>query len=197
MYEVKQEELVDALSEELKGKIKMPDWAKFVKTGIHKQRPPVKDDWWYVRAASILRQVAVRGPIGVSKLRYKYGGRKNRGMAPEHFYKASGKIIRTILQQLEDAKLVKQGQKGVHKGRVLTAQGKSLVFGTSQDLEKGSKPKKPAKKEKSKAEEKEAKEDKKAEKKDTKKSKKKKSSKKESKSDDKKESKEKKDSDKE
>jgi small subunit ribosomal protein S19e len=67
------------------------------------------------------------GPIGVSKLRSKYGGKKNRGMKPEKFYPASGKIIRTILQQLENAELVKKEEKGVHKGRIIAPKGVSLL----------------------------------------------------------------------
>jgi small subunit ribosomal protein S19e len=112
----------------------MPEWAKFVKTGVSKQRPPADLDWWFARAASILRAVENKGPIGVAKLKSKYGSKKNNGMAPEHFRKASGKIIRTILQQLETAKLLKQEAKGVHKGRVITPEGQKLLFGTSKEL---------------------------------------------------------------
>tara|TARA_Y100000310_G_C20672031_1_gene810811 strand:+ start:2259 stop:2627 length:369 start_codon:yes stop_codon:yes gene_type:complete len=103
-----------------------PAWSKVVKTGVHKERPPVQEDWWYVRAAAILQSVHRLGPVGVSKLRTKYGGRKNRGVKPEHHRKGSGSVIRKILQQLEAAKLIKQDQKGSHKGRVITKEGKAL-----------------------------------------------------------------------
>lgn len=126
--------LIENVAEKLKSVIDMPEWAKFVKTGSSKQRPPVNLDWWFVRAASILRTVDNKGPIGVAKLRSKYGGKINNGMAPEHFKKASGKIIRTILQQLENAMLVKQDVKEAHKGRVITSEGKKLLFGTSKEL---------------------------------------------------------------
>jgi len=121
--------LVSALSAELKNikEISAPEWAAFCKTGHHKQRPPVADDWWQTRAASILRAVAIKGPIGVSKLRTKYGSRKNRGVKPEAQRKASGNIIRKILQQLEAAKLIKQVEQGAHKGRSLTSEGKALI----------------------------------------------------------------------
>jgi len=136
MFKVSQEQLIKELSTELKPKIAMPEWAQFVKTGMHKERPPVDQDWWYMRAASVLRQVYLKGPIGVSKLKFKYGGRKtNRGMKPEKFFKGSGKIIRTILQQLEQAQLVQTEKKGLHKGRVLTPSGKSFVFQISKKLE--------------------------------------------------------------
>lgn len=102
-------------------------WSIFVKTGHHKERFPEDPDWWYVRAAAVLRSIAKLGPIGTQKLRTKYGGRKNRGHKPEAFYKASGSILRKILQQLETSALIKQVQKGAHKGRVLTAKGTSFL----------------------------------------------------------------------
>lgn len=129
IYEVKPEEFIEELSEELKNfkEIKAPVWAPFVKTGIFKEKPPVRDDWWHVRSAAILRSVAKLGPVGTSKLRKKYGGKKNRGVRPEHFYRGSGSIIRKVLQQLEKAGLVKQEAKGVHKGRVITPKAASLI----------------------------------------------------------------------
>ncbi len=121
--------LIEQLAEKLKAmpEIKPPEWAQFVKTGHFKERPPVKKDWWLVRAASVLNAIKKRGPIGVSKLRRRYGGKKNRGVKPEHFYKGSGSIIRKILQQLEKAELIKQTEKGIHKGRALTGKGQSLI----------------------------------------------------------------------
>ena len=111
----------------LQNQIKAPEWAPFVKTGTHKERPPQQKDWWHIRAASILRKVELLGPVGVNKLRTKYGGKKNRGAKPERFKKGSGNIIRKILQQLEQAQLLKQEKKNVHKGRILTAKGKQLL----------------------------------------------------------------------
>ena len=129
IYEVKPEEFIEELSEELKKfkEIKAPVWAPFVKTGVFKEKPPVRDDWWHVRSAAILRSVAKLGPVGTSKLRKKYGGKKNRGVRPEHFYRGSGSIIRKVLQQLEKAGLVKQEAKGIHKGRVITPKAASLM----------------------------------------------------------------------
>ncbi|MBI2208003.1 30S ribosomal protein S19e [Candidatus Woesearchaeota archaeon] len=129
IYDCEQSELVEKASEELKkvNAIKAPSWAAFVKTGVHKERPPVEGDWWHTRAASVLRQIYRKGPIGVSKLRTAYGGKKNRGYKTEHFYKGSGSILRKILQQLEAAGFVKKEEKNVHKGRVLTAAGKKFL----------------------------------------------------------------------
>jgi small subunit ribosomal protein S19e len=150
IYDVDQSELVDKAAEELKkiNEIKPPEWAIFVKTGVHKEGPPVNEDWWYTRVASVLRLVYKLGPIGVSKLRVKYGGKKNRGVKPERFYKGSGNIIRKILQQLEKIGFIKQEEKGKHKGRVITPKGKSFLDKLATQLIKGVKTeKKEAKKE--------------------------------------------------
>ena len=127
IYDKDTNELIAKASEELKKVIKAPEWAQFVKTGVHKERPPVEKDWFYKRAAAILRSVYIKGPIGTNKLRIKYGGRKNRGQAQEKFYRGSGNIIRKALQQLEEAGLIKKAEKGVHKGRMITPKGKSFL----------------------------------------------------------------------
>ena len=129
IYDCDLSELIEKTAEELKKieSIKPPVWATFVKTGVHKERPPVNKDWWYVRAASVLMKIYRLGPIGVSKLRIKYGGKPNRGTKTEHFYKGSGNIIRKIVQQLESEGFVKKDQQGKHKGRVIAAKGKKFL----------------------------------------------------------------------
>ncbi len=129
MFRKSPENLIKEVSEKLKKipEIQPPEWSRFVKTSHARDKPPVEQDWWYKRAASILRKVYILGPIGVSKLRTKYGGKKNRGMKPERTYKGSGKIIRTIFQQLEKAELITQPEKSKRKGRILTNKGKSLL----------------------------------------------------------------------
>lgn len=104
--------------------VRPPSWALFTKTGCFKERPPDNPDWWYYRAASILRKLYKAGrPLGLSELRREYGGRKNRGSAPERTYRAPGNAIRKILQQLERAQLVRK----TREGRILTPQGKALL----------------------------------------------------------------------
>lgn len=73
-----------------------------------------------LQVASIFRKIYIDGPVGIERLRTWYGGRKNRGHAPEHFYKAGGSIIRKALQQLEAAGFV---QKVPGEGRIVTPQG--------------------------------------------------------------------------
>lgn len=110
-------------------------WARFVKTGHHKERLPDNPDWWYYRSAALLRAIYKLGPLGTQKLRVKYGGKKNRGHKPEHFYKASGSIIRKILQQLEKAGLVKFVEEP-RKGRILTAKGISFLDRIAREIVK-------------------------------------------------------------
>ncbi len=90
--------------------IKTPEFMSYVKSGSGKMRPPAEEDFWYKRAASILRQLYIRKVVGVNRLRTRYGSLKNRGMQPEKFRRASGKIIRLILQQAEKAGLVEKAK---------------------------------------------------------------------------------------
>lgn len=129
---------IEKLAEELKKirTISPPEWASFVKTGMSKERPPVRADWWYIRAAAVLKAVEKLGPIGVSKLRTKYGGKKNRGHQPEKFFRASGNILRKVLQQLEKSGLVKQKEKSKDKGRIVTPLGKKLIINALKEAKK-------------------------------------------------------------
>lgn len=152
VYDVDARELIEQTAEQLKKeeKIKPPAWASFVKTGVHKQRLPVNKDWWYVRSAALLRSVYMLGPIGVSKLRTKYGGKKDRGHKPEKVFKGSGSIIRTALQQLGQAGYVKKQLKGQRKGRIITPEGKSLLDSLATQIMGPKKPTKKAKPKKTK-----------------------------------------------
>ena len=109
-----------------------PEWVDFVKSSSSKARPIDDVDFWYKRSASILRQIYRKDIIGVSRLKTRYGSKKNRGGKPERFRKAGGKIIRTILQQSDAAgftEIVKgiKGVKGKKPGRQLTEKGRSFM----------------------------------------------------------------------
>ena len=119
---------IPALAAALKSvpEFEVPEWANYVKTGVSRERPPAMDDFWHTRAASILRQLYIRGVVGVGKLRTRYGSKKDRGGKPDKFFKASGKIIRVILQQAEAAGLVEKVTRMQH-GRRLTPAGRDLL----------------------------------------------------------------------
>lgn len=126
--------LISAIAKDLNENksINAPEWAKFVKTGVHKERRPEDADWWYTRCASILRKVYIDGPVGLNSLRSYYGGKKDRGSEPEKFRKGSGSVIRTALHQLEDAGFIAK----IKEGRIITPEGKSFVDKASNIVKK-------------------------------------------------------------
>ncbi len=135
-YDVPADVLINRLSGYMKENIREiqpADWAGYVKTGSHVERAPQNPDWWYVRSASILRKLYMKGPVGVSRLRKEYGGRKRRGVRPAHFAKAGGNILRSILQQLEQAGLA---QKDGINGRVVSGKGRSLLDAMSTQIKR-------------------------------------------------------------
>lgn len=123
--EIPAEKLLSKLKEELKKikEIQPTEWSKFVKSGPHRERPPQQADFWYVRTASLLRRIYLDGPVGTERLRSYYGGRRQKGCKPAHFRKASGNIVRKILQQLEKAGFVEKAG----KGRKITSKGQKFL----------------------------------------------------------------------
>lgn len=124
--------LIEKAAEELKKVMKQPEWSRYIKTGVSRERPPENAEWWYMRAASVLRKVYVDGPVGVSRLRSFYGGLHRRGHKPAHFAKGGGKVLRAILQDLEKAGFVKQAEK--RKGRIITPAGQKFLDGTAKQV---------------------------------------------------------------
>lgn len=137
VYEIPPDVLIEKIALDLKdkGKLKMPEWAKFTKTGAHKEKPPQDNNWWWIRAASILRKTYTNGPVGTQRLRTVYGGKKNRGVRPERFYRAGGKIIRTILQDFDTMGFTEK----VKGGRKITSKGQSYLDKIATELAKKSK----------------------------------------------------------
>ncbi|MFO7792521.1 MAG: 30S ribosomal protein S19e [Candidatus Saliniplasma sp.] len=132
VHEVPPNKLIGDISEKLKdmNNIESPDWAPYVKTGVHKEKAPLEEDWWYKRVSAILRSVYVKGPIGISKLRGKYGGKQERGSKPSRVAKGSGSVVRTALKQLEDEGLIKKE----NKGRMITPEGQSLLDNSAYEI---------------------------------------------------------------
>lgn len=132
------EKYIPALALALKGieEFSAPEWSMFVKSGTSRQRPPMDNDFWYTRAASILRQLYIRGVLGVGRLRVKYGSRKDRGGRRGEFRKSSGKMIRVILQRAEAVGLVEKVDKMRH-GRRLTQKGRDFLDSIDVEETKG------------------------------------------------------------
>jgi small subunit ribosomal protein S19e len=135
LYDAPADELIDELAERLADDLEEPDWATFAKTGVDRELPPQQEDFWYRRGASVLRKVAMDGPVGVGRLSTEYGGTKGGSnryqVAPERRSDGSRKIIRTLIQQLEDAGYV-EGTNG--EGRRVSAEGRSLLDETAGDV---------------------------------------------------------------
>jgi small subunit ribosomal protein S19e len=131
-YDVPAEDLIEKLTEQIKKekKIQPPDWAAFVKTGVHAERIPQNKDWWYTRCASLIRKVYIHGPIGVSELRSEYGGRKQIGYNLSHHRNAGGAIIRKALQQLQQAGYIVNKR----KGRLISEEGMKKVDRIATEL---------------------------------------------------------------
>ena len=131
-HDVPSGKLIAALAEQMKSTagVEQPDWARFVKTGSHAERPPTSSDWWFTRAASLLRKLYLHGPVGLGDLERAYGGSKALHYYPKHHRDAGGSSIRRILKQLEQAELVSK----TPKGRVLTSKGRALLDKASKEL---------------------------------------------------------------
>jgi small subunit ribosomal protein S19e len=134
VYDVPADVLIGRVAEKLKEmeEFTPPEWAMFVKTGVHKERSPEQPDWWYIRVAAIFRKVYTDGPVGIERLRTAYGGRKRRGVEPPKFKKGSGAIIRNALHQLEKAGFVKKTE----EGRIVTPQGRAFLDKIAAEVKK-------------------------------------------------------------
>lgn len=124
---------IERLAEKLKNKMTMPEFAKYVKTSPAKERPPERKDWWYIRAASILRKIYLKGIVGVERLRKEYKRKKKHKTYPAIPYKASGKIIREIMKNLENIGLLQKVEKP-RKGRTLTKSGIELLESLANEI---------------------------------------------------------------
>ncbi|MHA1273317.1 MAG: 30S ribosomal protein S19e [Promethearchaeota archaeon] len=134
IYVVETEKLIKAIAEKLKEfeEIKPPPGSEYWKTAFFKELAPVDyKNFWYIRCASLLRKVRKYGPIGVNRLRKKYGGRNRRKRGLAKSARGSGKIIRVALQQLEKANLITTVEK---KGRIVSPEGVSLLERTAYSI---------------------------------------------------------------
>ncbi len=131
VYDVPANALINKAADKLKDvhEITPPKWLSYSKTGTHVERAPHRKDFWYVRCASLLRNMYVHGETGVARLRTHYGGRKNRGAKPERHADAGGAIIRRALQQLEKAGYIEKGK----TGRNISGKGRALLDSAAKE----------------------------------------------------------------
>ncbi|MEO2114807.1 MAG: 30S ribosomal protein S19e [Candidatus Poseidoniia archaeon] len=131
-YDVPAGLLISSLAEKMQSydKISAPEWASQIKTGTHRERPPVQDDWWHTRAASILRKVAMKGPIGTNRISQEFGGAKDRGVKKNKAVAGSRNVARKILQQLAESGLIENSMNSsgtVNHGRIISSKGHALL----------------------------------------------------------------------
>lgn len=133
VYDVPPDDLIALVAADLQKSKKAapPEWAPFVKTGVHREKAPQDPAWWYTRLAAILRKVYLRGPVGTERLAGAFGGRRDLGSAPYHPRKGSRSVVRTCLQQLEDLKYVQTVEGG---GRTITAAGQSYLDNKAHEI---------------------------------------------------------------
>jgi len=137
LYDAPAEELIEAVAEDLADReaVEEPEWVQFAKTGADRELPPEQEDFWARRAASLLRKVAIDGPVGVERLSTDYGGTTGGStryrVAPPRKSDGSKNIIRTALQQLEEEGLVEQQG---NAGRIVSDDGRSLLDTTAGDV---------------------------------------------------------------
>lgn len=135
LYDVPAEDLIEAVAEEIDDDLEEPEWLAFAKTGTGRELPPEQEDFWSRRAASLFRKVAVDGPVGVERLRSAYGDATNGStryrVRPNHKRDASGNVIRTALQQLEEAGYIETSEK---RGRSVSGEGRALLDETASEL---------------------------------------------------------------
>jgi small subunit ribosomal protein S19e len=134
IYEVDSGKLIGVAAQKLKEKgIAKPAYVDYVKTGPSRERIPQQKDFWYVRSASLLRQVYINGPLGVSRLRTRYGGRKVHVVSRHHHMRAGGSIITDALNALEKAGYIKKGK----RGREITQSGRSFLDKVANEISRG------------------------------------------------------------
>ena len=134
IHEVDSERLINLAAKKLEDSgIKKPEYVKYVKSGYGRERIPSQKNFWYIRCASILRQIYMNGPLGVSKLRSKYSNKRNHLVRRHHTARAGGSIIKDAFDTLE-----KQGYlKKTRKGREITPKGRSFLDSTANEIMKG------------------------------------------------------------
>ncbi|MES3516610.1 MAG: 30S ribosomal protein S19e [Natronomonas sp.] len=135
LFDVPAEDLIEAVAEEIEDDLEEPEWLEFVKTGTSNELPPENEDFWALRSASLLRKVAVDGPVGVERLRTAYGDSKQGSnryrVRPNRSTDGSGNVIRTALQQLEAAGYVETHE---GRGRSVTGEGRALLDDIAEEL---------------------------------------------------------------
>ncbi|ESU36657.1 SSU ribosomal protein S19E, partial [Giardia duodenalis] len=117
-----------------RGIIKCPAFTDYVKTGVSRQYAPRDADWFYIKAASVIRHFYISGShsIGVAGLARKYSSLQKGKTTPHHTKRASCKVIRSIVSQFLGQKLLIAGERGRH----ISPNGRKMVEDFAEGLQK-------------------------------------------------------------
>ena len=77
----------------------------------------------------------MKGPVGISRLRNEYRSKKNRGVRKEKSFRASGKITRLAVQQLEELGFLKKADD--KKGREISGPGMKFLDNLAHKVKNG------------------------------------------------------------
>ena len=103
VFRVQPAPLLRAIADTLKKnqQIALPKDVDLIKTGSSRENAPSDRDWFYMRMAAIIRQAMCKGRVSLKGLAYRFGARKNRGVRPSKFARASTFVIGSAIEQLE------------------------------------------------------------------------------------------------
>lgn len=125
IYQVRPERFNMALKAYLKSsnKVVLPQDYDIMKTGEGRELAPDDDDWYYLRVASIVRQIAKKGVVTPGFLAERYGSRKNRGCKPSKYVPGYREIGESVLENLRGMGWIDEKD----SADMLTEQGKTVV----------------------------------------------------------------------
>ena len=103
--DVPAQKFVQAYAEHLKKTQKVVPMANahYIKTANGKELNPESEDWFYMRAAALARRLYIRPGTGIGNLRHVFGSVKRNGHRANKHSRASGKVLRYAVQQLQEA----------------------------------------------------------------------------------------------
>ena len=114
---------------------------EYLKTGSMKHMQPECPDWYYTRAAALARKIYLRPRIGVGRLKHIFGGVKRNGHCKNKHGRASGKIIRHALIELERAGILTRYKGDIEEyenRRMITREGQKELNEVARNVFKAS-----------------------------------------------------------
>ena len=138
MRDVSAYKWIRAMAAHLKqsGKLFVPNCTELMKQSHGNQRAPENPDWYFYRAASVLRHVYIHPGTGYGGLGKAFAIKKNNGSRPEKTVKATRGLLHWVCRSLEGLKLI---AKGKAKGRVLTREGRRKADAIAFNVKSGRK----------------------------------------------------------